>query len=110
MKLIDKMNGPIWIVYGAAIICAVISVIFISGNGSGLIAGYNTASEAEKGKYDKTKLCRVVGGGTSVVAVLLLIMAVFCRELSADFIYVFAGGIIVDVAAVIVLVNTVCKK
>ena len=43
MKLIDKMNGPIWIVYGAAIICAVISVIFISGNGSGLIAGYYTA-------------------------------------------------------------------
>ena len=40
-------------------LCAVfivLSAILLSGNGAMLIAGYNTAKEEEKAKYDEKKL------------------------------------------------------
>lgn len=49
-----------WIVTA---ICAVLSIILLSGRGSFLIAGYNTADKEEKARYDEKKLCRVSGGG-----------------------------------------------
>ena len=49
------------------------SVILCSGNGADLIAGYNTASHAERAKWDEKALCRGVG-------VLLLVMLA-CMEL-----------------------------
>lgn len=36
-------------------------ILFLSGHGAGLIAGYNTASEAERSRYDEKKLCRYMG-------------------------------------------------
>lgn len=33
------------------IICAVMSVVLLSGHGAFLIAGYNTSSKADKAKY-----------------------------------------------------------
>lgn len=36
-------------------------VLFLTGHGADLIAGYNTASEAERGRYDEKKLCRYMG-------------------------------------------------
>lgn len=35
------------------IICAVMSVVLLSGHGAFLIAGYNTSSKADKAKYDE---------------------------------------------------------
>lgn len=40
---------------------ATLSIILLTGHGSFLIAGYNTASPEEKAKYDAKKLCRAVG-------------------------------------------------
>ncbi|WP_028042418.1 DUF3784 domain-containing protein [Candidatus Stoquefichus massiliensis] len=54
------------------LIFAVISIIFLLGKGSFLIAGYNTANKEEKQKYDEKKLCRVMGIGFSVVTLGLL--------------------------------------
>ncbi len=48
MKLSDMSNGPDWIIWAAAALFALISIILLSGRGSGLIAGYNTASKEEK--------------------------------------------------------------
>ena len=48
MTMADKMTGPIWLSWVITAIFLIISVILITGHGSGLIAGYNTASKEEK--------------------------------------------------------------
>ena len=45
--------------------------------GLSLIAGYNTASESEKARYDEKKLCRVMGIGMMLIAFGLLATAFF---------------------------------
>ena len=72
MKLADLSTGPDWVVYVGFIIFAVLSIVLISGHGSWLISGYNTASKEEKAKYNEKKLCRTMGIGMSVIAA-------FCR-------------------------------
>ena len=37
-----------------------LGVVFATGKGTGLIAGYNTASAEEKENYDKKKLCKAM--------------------------------------------------
>lgn len=39
----------------------VLGLVFSRGKGAFLIAGYNTASKAEKAKYDENALCRFMG-------------------------------------------------
>lgn len=39
----------------------VIGVVFLRGRGSSLIAGFNTKSLEEQGKYDVAALCRFMG-------------------------------------------------
>ena len=53
MKLADLSTGPDWGVYVGFIIFAVLSIVLISGHGSWLISGYNTASKEEKAKYNE---------------------------------------------------------
>ena len=55
MKLADLSTGPDWVVYVGFIIFAVLSIVLISGHGSWLISGYNTASKEEKAKYNEKK-------------------------------------------------------
>ena len=43
------------------LIVTAIALVLLSGHGGSMIAGYNTASEAEKRKYDEKALCRFVG-------------------------------------------------
>lgn len=47
------ITGPDWVVYVGFIIFAVLSIVLISGHGSWLISGYNTASKEEKAKYNE---------------------------------------------------------
>lgn len=110
MKLADKMNGPIGVVWVVAALFAVLSVLLISGRGSSLIAGYNTASKEEKEKYDEKKLCKVVGYGMAVITILLLVIALFYQVLPLGFIYVFIGIVIADSIVIVTLCNTICKK
>lgn len=51
------------------LIFAVLSIVFLLGKGSFLIAGYNTASKEEKQRYDEKKLCRLMGIGFFVITV-----------------------------------------
>ena len=110
MKLADLATGSdviVWIVFG---IFAVISIILLSGHGSWFISGYNTASREEKEKYDEKKLCRTMGIGMSVIAILLLIMGVFENILPEFFVYIALGIILADVVITIVLGNTICRR
>ena len=47
MKLADLSSGPDWVVWIVFVIFAVLSIVLISGHGSWVISGYNTASKAE---------------------------------------------------------------
>ena len=110
MKLADLSTGPDWIVLVVFIILAVLSIVLISGLGSWLFSGYNMASKEEKAKYNEKKLCRTVGIGMSVIAILLLIMGVLESVLPAFFVYISLGIILVDVLVIIILGNTICRK
>lgn len=48
MKLSDVSHGPDWIFWVIFLILAAMSITLLSGHGSWLIAGYNTASKEEK--------------------------------------------------------------
>ena len=110
MSLKDSSNGPDWVIWIVFAFFAVISIVLLSGRGANLIAGYNTASEKEKKNYNTKKLCRVVGAGMLVIAILILIMAVWESVLPASFATVFAVITVIDCTVIIVLANTICKK
>ena len=110
MKLADLSSGPDWVVWIVFAIFAVLSIVLISGHGSWVISGYNTASKEEKEKYDEKKLCRTMGIGMSVIAVLILIMGLFENVLPAFFVYIALGIILVNVVVIIILGNTLCRK
>ena len=44
-----------------AMLFVLLGILFSQGKGAFLIAGYNTASPAEKDRYDEKALCRVMG-------------------------------------------------
>ena len=91
-------------------IFAVLSIILLSGHGSWFISGYNTASNEEKKKYDEKKLCRTMGIGMSIIAILALTMGLFENILPAFFVYIALGIILVDAVVIIILGNTLCRK
>lgn len=110
MTLSDISHGSDLILWITFALFAIISIVLLSGHGSGLIAGYNTASKEEQGKYDVKKLCRIVGIGMSVITVLIFFMAIFERALPAYFAYIALMIIIFDCIWIIALANTICKK
>ena len=78
-----------WIVFA---IFAVLSITLLSGHGSWFISGYNTATKEEKEKYDEKKLCRTMGIGMSIIAILALIMGLLENILPA-FLYILHWGL-----------------
>ena len=110
MKLADIATCSDWIVWVVLVIVAVLSIVLLSGHGSWFISGYNTASKEEKKKYDEKKLCRTMGVGMSIIAILVLIMGLLENILPAFFVYIALGIIVVDVVVIIILENTLCKK
>ena len=110
MKLVELATGSGWIVWIVFGLCAVLSIVLLSGHGSWFISGYNTASKEEKEKYDEKKLCRTMGLGMSIIAILLLTMGLLENILPAFFVYIASGIILVDVVVIIILGNTICRK
>ena len=110
MKLADLASGPDWVVWIVFVIFAVLSIVLLSGHGSWVISGYNTASKEEKEKYNEKKLCRTMGIGMSIIAILVLTMGLFENILPAFFVYIAVGIILVDVVVISILGNTLCRK
>lgn len=110
MTMADTAHGSGWVLWGSIVFLAILSIILISGHGSGLIAGYNTASKKEKEKYDEKKLCRVTGIGMGIITLLMLFTGIFEDQLPAGFAYVLLVLIVVDVVIIMILSNTICKR
>lgn len=110
MTLADTANGGVAIMWVIFAIFFIISLVLLSGHGAGLIAGYNTATKEEKAKYDEKKLCRVTGTGMMIIALLILVMAIFINVLPSSFAYVALAIVVADCAAIIVISATRCKK
>lgn len=64
----------VYILAGATAAFLVLAGFLFSGKGSWLIAGFNTASPAEKAHFDRKKLCRTFSVVCLVIALLLGIM------------------------------------
>lgn len=96
--------------WSMAALFAVLSIILLSGRGAFLIAGYNTASKAERAMYDEKKLCRVMGSGMGAIAILMSIVASFGYDKSTWTIALMSVGIIVIVIVMLILCNTICKS
>lgn len=110
MKLADISNGPDWIIWEEFAIFAILPIVLLPGHGSWLISGYNTSSKEEKAKYDEKKLCRTMGLGMAVIAVLILVMGLIEDVLAASFIYVFIGIAVIDCIVIIIVSHTACRK
>ena len=110
MTVKDLSSGPDWILVIVLAFMTILSIVLLCGKGAGLIAGYNTASEEEKNKYDEKKLCRVIGAGMLVITILTFILVVWEAVLPAIFVYIFLALVIIDCVVMIVLSNTICKK
>ena len=102
MKLADLATGSDWIVWIVFVIFAALSITLLSGHGSWFISGYNTATKEEKEKYDEKKLCRTMGIGISIIAILVLIMGLLENILPAFFVYIALGIILIDVVVIII--------
>lgn len=96
-----------WIVTA---ICAVLSIILLSGRGSFLIAGYNTADKEEKARYDEKKLCRVMGAGMSVITAILLLCGIYEYDLPRGLRWIMPVGIFGVVIFLAIATNTICRK
>ena len=69
------MLAPFFIFLGIDLIFIILASLFFCGKGSSLIAGYNTASNAERAKYDEKALCRAMGWLMVALAVCWFIIA-----------------------------------
>ena len=111
MTIKDISHGPtvaiLWVLFSLLFI---IGIVFLSGHGSALIAGYNTASQKEKERINQKKLCRIMGAGLLPIAVLILVMDVFFDTLPSFFVYIFVSFTLLDAVMIIVLANTRTKK
>lgn len=105
-----KINGPIEIVYVVIVLFAVLTVLFLMGKGSSLIAGYNHLAKEEKEKYDQKKLCRTMAGCFGFIDLLLIITCLLWKKLPFYFTYILVALIFADVIVTIILMHAVCKK
>jgi len=104
------MNGPIWLGWIIVILFAVMSILILSGKGNFLIAGYNTASKEEKEKYNIKRLNHIVGGGFSLITILLAVLISFEGELPEYLQWLFPGGYLMIIGLILILSNTIGKK
>ncbi len=100
------------------VIFAVTAVLSFCGKSANLIAGYNTASEEEKAKYDSKKLEKGLGISTAIIALFEYLFAflsyrAFCGAIADTamkiFIAVYAVAVTCVVAAYAAYANTKCK-
>lgn len=98
-----------------ALMFLIISILMFFGKGKWLIAGYNTASEEEKKKYDDKKLCRSMSLLAAVCSVMLCIMSYMMYQFDTGLIsenamnvfgFIFVAVILTSVVAVVLYINT----
>lgn len=66
--------------YAMVLILTILTIIFWSGKGSCLIAGYNTMNDRKKQKYNRKKLNRVMAYCLGSVDILIIISWIIGKE------------------------------
>lgn len=104
------MNAPIWVAWLLVALLAMLSVALLMGKGSTLIAGYNTSSKEVRKRYDAKKLCRVVGGGLSVITIIMGVSTLYEFELPVMISWIVPWGYLGTILIMAILANTICGK
>lgn len=99
-----------WVPSILTIILFTISIILLRGKASFLIAGYNMLPERKKQKYNMKKLCRVVGGGSSVISVIFGIATYYRFEMPPIISWLIPWGVLATIAVVEILAITICRS
>ena len=86
-----------------------ISLVFLMGKGSFLIAGYNTASEKERRKYNEKKLCRTVGAYMALITVLVLGAEILGENIPDWYLALVMGGVFIGLIPTLLYANLGCK-
>ena len=89
-----------------AALLVVMGIAILLGTGDNLIAGYNTASEQEKAKYNIKRLRGLLGGFLIILAPMLFLML----NETVEALGAFMGITIVLCIIVVILANTWAKK
>ena len=95
------------ILYIVAAILAIMGIVILMGKGDNLIAGYNTASKAEREEYNIKRLRGLVGGLLIILAPLTIILP---GEETMTATWSFVGLTFVACIIVVILANTWAKK
>lgn len=86
-----------------------ISLPLLMGKGAFLIAGYNTASEKEKRKYNEKKLCRTVGAYMALITVLVLGAEIMGEDIPDWYLGLVAGGVFIGLIPTLLYANLGCR-
>ncbi len=89
-----------------AALLLVMGIVILLGKGDNLIAGYNTASEQEKAKYNIKRLRGLLGGFLIILAPMLFLML----NETVEALGAFMGITTVLCIIVVILANTWAKK
>lgn len=85
------------LMFGVTALFLILGIVFSTGRGAFLIAGYNTSSKEEQEKYDEKALCKFMGKGMFGIAFSTLLWAfsfVFSQK------WLFTVGMICFVAII----------
>lgn len=86
-----------------------ISLVLLMGKGGFLIAGYNTASEKERRKYNEKKLCRTVGAYMALITVLVLGAEILGENIPDWYMALVMGGVFVGLIPTLLYANLGCR-
>lgn len=91
-----------WIIFA---VFAVMGVLFWTGKGGWLIAGYNTASAEEKKKYDEKKLNRTMAKGWTIITASLLFLNFAKEDMTPVFLTICMILMFVGIGYILLMTN-----
>lgn len=86
-----------------------ISLMLLLGKGSFLIAGYNTAPEKEKRKYNEKKLCRTTGVYLALITVLVLGAEILGENMPDWYLVLTMGIVFIGLIPFLLYANLGCR-
>lgn len=95
------------IVIVIAVLLLVMGIVILIGKGDNLIAGYNTASQEERAKYNIKRLRGLIGGFMIALAPMMLLLAVGPAPTS---VLAFSSLVVFFSIIIVILANTWAKK
>lgn len=91
------------------VLFTILTAVLLAGKGVGLIAGYNTSSNDEQKKYNRKKLCRVVGGCFGILDVLMILSWITQNNPITLLTQLTPWVIGADIIITMILANTICR-